>query len=813
MNYNHNLVEKKWLKYWKNNKTYDFVFQPNKPKFYVLDMFPYPSGKGLHVGHIKGYTATDVISRYKKSCGFNVIHPIGYDAFGLPAEQFAILTNEHPSTFTQKNIENFRKQLERMGFDYNPNLEINTTDPNYYHWTQWIFNQLYKKGLAKLDNIEVNWCEKLGTVLADEEVITDENGNKVSERGFYPVIKKIMRQWVLKITQYADSLLDGLNEINWPNSIKKMQQDWIGKNDGIIIDFNVHNSSDKISIFTTRSDTIFGVTFIVISPEHPLINKIVTKHQKHFVDEYIQQYKNNSIATNHEQQKIKTGVFTGSYAIHPITKKLIPIWIGDYVLKNYGTGAIMAVPAHDAQDNKFASKYNLKINCVVLPTIGINSNFNNCYEGDGVHINSSFINGLYNEEAIKKINEYIVKNKIGKIVTVYRLRDWIFSRQRYWGEPFPILFDESNQVYLIEDLPVILPEMKTFTPNKDGLPPLANANKWTNVIIDNKLYKRELNTMPQWAGSCWYYLAYLMKIGMNKSEYLPINSEKAKKMFDHFLPVDIYVGGQEHAVLHLLYARFWHRFLYDIGIVSTPEPFMRLINQGMILNSDGTKMSKSKGTLINPDDICESHGADTLRLYEMFMGPITASLIWNSNNLDGMRKWIERVWNLFHKIEIYEVDEAKDENLKIAYHSFVNKSINFLEKFEFNLMISEMMIFVNQCYKILKIPKKYLEGFLTFLSFICPFISEELNEFIGNKNSVTTLLIPKANPNLLISNKVIISCMINGKFRGSNEFDINVTQNEVVIFFSKYEKTKIYLENKKIKKIIFIPNKIVSFII
>lgn len=808
MKYNHNLVEQKWLASWDANKLYNFVNQPDKPKFYVLDMFPYPSGKGLHVGHVKGYTATDIISRYKNACGFNVIHPIGFDAFGLPAEQFAIKTNEHPATFTQQNVDNFKRQLKMMGFNYSPNLEINTTDPKYYKWTQWIFNQLYKHGLAEIADMDVNWCEALGTVLANEEVLLDEHGNRVSERGSYPVVTKKMRQWVLKITKYADKLLQGLDEINWTDSIKKMQRNWIGKSTGALIDFKVENQDVKLTVFTTRPDTIFGVSFLAIAHDHDLIDKLVSDQQKPLVEQYIKTYETNA-NNKSEQANTKLGVFTGSYVINPVTKKPIPVWIGNHVLRNYGTGVVMATPAHDLRDYEFAKKYDLPI----VNVIEHQGELSSAYCGDGKHINSDFLNGLNIEQANQKVIAYLEEKNLGKQATVYKLRDWIFSRQRYWGEPFPVLFDESNQVFLVEDLPVVLPEMTSFAPNPDGLPPLANATKWTNVIIDDKLYHRETNTMPQWAGSCWYYLAYLMKIGAPENEYWPIDSNEAKAMFARFLPVDIYVGGQEHAVLHLLYARFWHRFLYDINVVPTPEPFMQLINQGMILNADGTKMSKSKGTLINPDDICNSHGADTLRLYEMFMGPITASLGWSDERLDGSRKWLERVWALFHKIKIVNDDESDNQELVFAYHTFVKKATQYLDHQEFNLLISEMMIFINACYKVEAVPKAYLEGFVTILGFVCPFIAEELNEFIGNSSSIVYNKMPVANQNLLVVNQMSISCMVNGKFKASAEFDLQATQEEIQTYFLNQPKVQALVENKPLKKVIYIKGKAISFIV
>ncbi|QZX48826.1 leucine--tRNA ligase [Mycoplasma sp. E35C] len=803
--YNHNLIEKKWQKVWSDNNTYRFDIDKSKQKYYVLDMFPYPSGKGLHLGHVKAYMATDVISRWKNALGYNVLRPIGWDAFGLPAEQYAIQTNNHPALFTQENINNFRKQLQTLGFNYDYRLEVDTTNPNYFKWTQWIFKKLYEHDLAYQADIEVNWCEKLGTVLANEEVLTDENGNKVSERGSHPVVKKKMRQWVLKITKFADALIDDLEEINWPNSIKAMQTNWIGKSTGATIKFDVEGlDNQQIEVFTSRADTLFGVSFIALSFDHELIKQKLITNKNHHIEEFIK--------TNSADQTVRyVGIDSKYHAIHPITKKKIPIYIADYIISDYGTGAIMGVPAHDERDFNFANKYNIEIIPVILAD-------NYPCLIDAPHINSDFINGLNNQDAINKMIEYLEANKLGAKKTSYKLRDWIFSRQRYWGEPFPVVFDENNNPHLIPDseLPLKLPDLKDFSPNMDGKPPLSKADDaWLHPIINNQKYTRETNTMPQWAGSCWYFLGYILKLlDINKTHldqnYIDLNSPQAKELFDHFMPVDLYVGGQEHAVLHLLYARFWYKFLHQIGVVSSKEPFYQLMNQGMVLSEDGSKMSKSKGNIVNPDDLVLSHGADSVRTHIMFMGPLGASLAWSSKSLNGTRKFLERVYNLFDKVEI---NDQPSEALNYDYHNFLKKTNEHLENFEFNLVVSEMMIFINACYKQQQVNKEMLKNFLIVLSFYAPFLAEELNHKLNNQELIFNMRLAKWDDKYLVKNQVAISCSVNGKFKLVNEFNIDASEQEVADYFLNQEVIKKQTQDKQIVKTIFVPNKIINFII
>ncbi|WP_270284862.1 leucine--tRNA ligase, partial [Enterococcus lactis] len=633
MSYNHKEIEKKWQKYWAKTNTFNTHDDPEKPKFYALDMFPYPSGQGLHVGHPEGYTATDILSRVKRSQGYNVLHPMGWDAFGLPAEQYALDTGNDPAEFTQKNIETFRRQINSLGFSYDWNREVNTTDPEYYKWTQWIFTKLYEKGLAYEAEVAVNWVPELGTVISNEEVIDGK-----SERGGYDVVRKPMRQWMLKITAYADRLLDDLELVDWPESIKEMQRNWIGRSVGANIEFKVAGTDKSYTVFTTRPDTLFGATYSVLAPELDLVREITTPEQKAAVEAYIEETAKKSDLKRTDLAKEKTGVFTGAYAINPVNGKEIPIWIADYVLASYGTGAIMAVPAHDERDFEFAQTFGLEI----LPVIEGGDVQKAAYTEDGTHINSEFLDGMNKQEAIDKMNEWLEENGVGKKEVSYRLRDWLFSRQRYWGEPIPIIHWEDGTVTAVpeEELPLRLPKTKNIKPSGTGESPLANIEEWVNVVdpVTGKKGRRETNTMPQWAGSSWYYLRYIDP--HNKKELA--DYEKLKR----WLPVDIYIGGAEHAVLHLLYARFWHKFLYDIGVVPTKEPFQKLYNQGMILGENNEKMSKSRGNVVNPDDVVETYGADTLRMYEMFMGPLDASIAWSENGLEGSRKFLDRVWRL-----------------------------------------------------------------------------------------------------------------------------------------------------------------------
>lgn len=800
--YNHNLFEKKWQKYWIENNTYKFVDRSNTKKFYALDMFPYPSGQGLHVGHPKGYTATDIVSRFKVHQGYDVLHPIGWDAFGLPAEQYALQTGNHPKEFTNKNIDNFRRQLQSLGFCFDYSKEVNTTDPKYYKWTQWIFSKLFENGLAEIKDVDVNWCENLGTVLSNEEVLIVD-GKMVSERGSHPVIKRPMRQWVFKITQYADKLLDGLSDLDWPESLKSIQKKWIGKSVGAMIKFS-SDKNIKFEVFTTRPDTIYGVTYLAIAPEHPLLKKLVTKENQIEINKYVELSKAKTEILRKEN-KDKTGLFTGSYAINPFNNKQIPIYVADYVLIDHGTGIVMGVPAHDERDYEFAKKFNLPITYV------IECEQDGAYTKDGKHIHSDFLNGKSNLEASKSVLDYLVKNKIGYSHTTYKLKDWLFSRQRYWGEPFPIVFDKNNKPTLIKELPVLLPHIENIKLSHTGESPLVNDTKWMHVKINGKEYIRESNTMPQWAGSCWYYLGYLLK--KSNGSYIDLDSKEAFEIFKNWLPVDLYIGGQEHAVLHLLYARFWHRFLYDIGIVPTKEPFQKIINQGMILGENGEKMSKSRGNVINPDDIVRTHGADSLRMYEMFMGPITASLPWTDNGLNGIRKWLDRVYRLFEEeqINLIEVDKTNKE-LVFAYNNFIKKITSCIEKQNFNVGISEMMIFINECYKNKSIPKEYLCGFLVVLSCYAPHLSEELWSKFHN-TSIFKAPWPSYDETKLVKSTISIPIQENGKLRDIMEVNVGDDKETVIALAMSREKVKAFINNREIKKVIYVPNKILNIIL
>ncbi|WP_412031991.1 leucine--tRNA ligase [Malacoplasma muris] len=799
--YNHNLNDKKWIEYWKSNKTYKFVDEKNNnKKMYILDMFPYPSGSGLHVGHPKGYTFTDVISRYKKMNGYNILHPMGWDAFGLPAEQYALENKKHPSEFTNKNIEKFKNQLISLGYCYDFEKEVNTTDPQFYRWTQWIFVQLYKKGLAEIKDIDVNWCEALGTVLADEEVLTDSKGNKVSERGKHPVIKKPMKQWVLKITKYADKLIDELELTDWPIGLKNIQTNWIGRSFGININLKIENDNRDIKVFTSRSDTIFGVTFIGVSIDHYLVKDLIKSDNnlKNFIDKIasIKEYERNKIENE------KNGYFLNKYAIHPFTNKKIPIYVTDYVLSNYGNGAIMGVPAHDERDFLFAKKYK-------LPIIKVIENENECYCGDGKHINSDFINGLNIAMAIEQVNEKIIAAKIGNKQVNYKLKDWLFSRQRYWGEPFPVLFDDNGNIIIEENLPLTLPNTNNISPSGDGQSPLANLSSWVNVEIGGKKYKRETNTMPQWAGSCWYFLGYILK--KDDGTYIPLNSSEAFELFKKWMPVDLYVGGQEHAVLHLLYSRFWYKFLYDIEIVPNKEPFQKIINQGMILRN-GEKMSKSKGNVVNPDDIVKDYGADTLRLYELFMGPISASLEWMDDGVFGIYKWVQRVYRLFETKEI--IENVNNVELTSKYNEFLKNVTQKIEDYDLNLAISEMMIFINECYKADKLDINQMHNFIKVLSCFAPFVAEEINfSFLKNKESLFFSSWPKYDETKIIKKDLNIPIQINGKIRDILISPNNITEDQVYQLAVKLPKIAQHLEGKTIVKKIYVKDKILNLIV
>jgi leucyl-tRNA synthetase len=805
LSYNHLKIEKKWQNYWKDNKSFKTKDDFSMPKYYALDMFPYPSGAGLHVGHPEGYTATDIISRYKRMNGFNVLHPMGWDAFGLPAEQYALETGKDPRDFTNKNIQIFKTQLQSLGFSYDWDREINTSDPKYFKWTQWIFTKLYERGLAEIKDIEVNWCHNLGTVLANEEVLIVD-GKMVSERGQHPVIKKPMKQWVLKITEYAERLLEDLEGLDWPESVKDMQRNWIGKSEGAKVTFKVANTNYDFEVFTTRADTLFGATYCVLSPEHPLVLKIASEEQKEEVLKYIDFAKAKTDLDRTDLNKEKTGVFLGAYAINPINHKKIPIWIADYVLSSYGTGAIMAVPGHDSRDYEFAKKFGIEIIQVLEGDMSLGY-----YDGDGIHINSGFINGTDKKTGNEMVIKYLNDKGLGYADVNYKLRDWIFSRQRYWGEPFPVIFWEDGTVEILskEKLPLELPVLEKVTLSKTGESPLVNAKDWVEVERADKVKgRRETNTMPQWAGSCWYYIGYLLK---HDDNYLDLSSPEVQKMINYWLPVDLYIGGTEHAVLHLLYSRFWHKVLYDCGIVKTKEPFQKLFNQGMILGEDNEKMSKSKGNVINPDDIVDEFGADTLRLYEMFMGPLEATKAWSTKGVEGLRRFLERVYRLYTEISVV-TEENKD--LEKVYHQTVKKVTYDYENLKFNTAISQMMIFINECYKNPNIPLEYLKGFLILLNPVAPHITEELNEVIlGSSRSLAYAKWPKWDEEKLVEDLVTLVIQVNGKIR--DKFDIEVGADEATVkkVVLEREKIKTLLEGTTVKKIIVVPNKIVNIVV
>ena len=807
MVYNHRVIEKKWQKYWDENKTFKTLDDHTKEKFYALDMFPYPSGAGLHVGHPEGYTATDILSRYKRANGYNVLHPMGWDAFGLPAEQYALDTGHDPRDFTKTNIDTFRRQIKELGFSYDWDREVNTTDPKYYKWTQWIFKKLYEKGLAYVDEVPVNWCPALGTVLSNEEVIDGK-----SERGGHPVERRPMRQWVLKITEYAEQLIDDLDILDWPESLKAMQRNWIGKSVGAEIDFKIEGTNKEFTVFTTRADTVFGVSYCVLAPEHKLVEEIVTEGQRAAVEEYLDIVKRKSDLERTDLNKDKTGVFTGAYAINPVNGEKVELWIADYVLASYGTGAVMAVPAHDERDYEFATKFNLPITAVVED----NGEVVVPFFGDGKHINSDFINGLNNEEAIAKVIEFLEGNKVGRSKVTYKLRDWLFSRQRYWGEPIPIIHWEDGTMTTVPDseLPLLLPETDNIKPSGTGESPLANIEEWLNVVDPEtgKKGKRETNTMPQWAGSCWYYLRYIDP----HNDEMFADPEKLK----YWLPVDVYIGGAEHAVLHLLYARFWHKVLYDLGLVPSREPFQKLFNQGMILaeGKDGRpeKMSKSKGNVVNPDDIIVSHGADTLRVYEMFMGPLDASIAWSENGLDGSRRFLDRVYRLFVDEETGKVnDKVQDkdnEELEVSYNYTIKKVSEDIEILGFNTAISQLMVFVNDCYKAEYIPRKYALGFIQLLAPFAPHLAEEMWEVYGNTESISYVPWPTFDESKLVSDTVEIVVQLMGKVKAKLDVKKDLTPAELEQIVLANEEVKELIEGKQVMKVIVVPGRLVNIV-
>ena len=798
MGYDYQNIEKKWQKYWADHQTYFCdVYDFSKPKYYVLDMFPYPSGQGLHVGHPEGYTATDIVARMKRMKGFNVLHPMGFDAFGLPAEQFALKTGHHPKEFTYKNIDHFREQMQMLGFSYDWSKEIRTTDEDYYKWTQWIFLKMYEKGLAEVRYVPVNYCPDLGTVLANEEVIDGK-----SERGGFPVIRKPMRQWVLKITAYADKLLEGLDELDWPQSTLEMQRNWIGRSEGTEVDFKVKGTNYIFTVFTTRADTLFGCSYCVLAPEHPLVEKITTPEQKAAVDEYIKRCQTKSDIERTDLNKDKTGVFTGAYCINPINGEEVPVYIGDYVLASYGTGAVMAVPSHDQRDYEFAKKYNLPIRKVIEGDIS-----EKAYEGDGKHINSSFADGMNIAEAKKAITDKLIELKQGRRKVNYKLRDWLFSRQRYWGEPIPLIHMEDGTIRAVpeDELPLTLPEVDNFAPSREGESPLVHAKNWLEVTIDGMKGRRETNTMPQWAGSCWYYIRYI--------DPHNLKALADPKLIEHWLPVDLYIGGAEHAVLHLLYARFWHKFLYDIGVVKCKEPFKKLFHQGMILGENGEKMSKSRGNVINPDDIVKSYGADALRFYEMFMGPLEASLPWSNSGLDGAKRFLDRVYRLYSEKEF--TDKWSNENngeLDYSFNFLVKKVDHDFENLQFNTALAQMMVFINDCYKAKEIYVPYLKDFAKMLSCVCPHLGEELYQMTGETEIVDYQKWPTYDENKLVKQTITIGVQVNGKLRATIEIKVDQQEDEVKEIALNNEIIKGKLAGLEIKKVIVVKNKIVNIV-
>ena len=895
MSYNFLEIEKKWQNYWLENKVFKASNNSQKPKYYVLDMFPYPSGTGLHVGHPLGYIASDIISRFMRNKGFNVLHPMGFDSFGLPAEQYAVKTGQHPKTTTEKNILRFKDQLDNLGLSFDWDREIKTSDSNYYKWTQWIFLKLYNsyydkklnkaqpiekleipsnisqekmdefidsKRLAYVDVVDVNWCEELGTVLANEEVI-----GGLSERGGFPVIKKPMRQWVMRITDYADRLLEDLDDLEWPESIKLSQKNWIGKSEGAQIKFEV-DKKNFIEVFTTRPDTIYGATYLVLAPEHPLIPIITTTKNKKEIDQYIYQTSMKSDLERQESEKSKTGVFTGAYALNPMSKKKIPIWISDYVLYSYGTGAIMAVPAHDERDYEFAKKFNLEITRVIEGGEDVD-----CHTGNGKIINSENYNGLDNQEFKIIAVDFLEKQKKGEKKVNYKLRDWIFTRQRYWGEPIPILYDgEKKKDLEYEDLPLKLPEVESYLPTKDGSSPLARNKNWVTVQKDGKKYLRETNTMPQWAGSCWYFLRFLDPL--NDNEFAN------KDIIKYWMPVDLYIGGAEHAVLHLLYARFWHKVLFDLSLVNTSEPFKKLVNQGMILGNsafihrikntndfisfdlinehetqkihvdismvdeknnldikklqksnpefedvnfiyeksfivsrDIEKMSKSRYNVVSPDEICKKYGADTLRLYEMFLGPIDQSKPWNTSGITGVFSFLNKFWNLFHTNGKFHVNDEKpnDQVLK-AYHKVVKKVNSDIENFSFNTSVSAFMICINELSSLGCKSKDILSNLCILLSPFAPHICEELWSLLGNKTSISYEKFPVHDEKYLIESMIEYPVSFNGKLRFKINLSASLKPNEVEDIIKNHQSTEKYLNGNSIKKIIFVPKKIINIV-
>ena len=808
--YDHKSIESKWQTYWEENSTFRTEENSDRPKYYVLDMFPYPSGQGLHVGHPLGYIATDIVARFKRMNGFNVLHPMGWDAFGLPAEQHALETGTHPAKTTAANIENYRRQLKMLGFSFDWDREINTTDPDYYKWTQWIFIQLYKKGLAYQAEVPVNWCPVLGTVLANEEVIDGK-----SERGEHPVFRVPMRQWMLKITEYADRLLDGLDDLDWPDSVKELQRNWIGRSEGAEVIFQLPSIKKEITIFTTRPDTLFGATYMVLAPEHPLVKELTSPDILKVVTDYIENASRKSELDRTEMAKEKTGVYLGANAINPANEQEIPIWISDYVLMSYGTGAIMAVPGHDQRDWEFAKSFELPIVEVVSGgKINEEAFVDNV---DGILVNSSTqdnsfsLNDLKVPDAIQKISSWLVENGKGRSAVNYKLRDWLFSRQRYWGEPIPILHDSDDNTIPVreEELPVNLPEVESYQPTGTGKSPLAHVSSWVEVSDGDKTYLRETNTMPQWAGSCWYYLRFIDP--QNKEEVW------SKEKESYWMPVDLYIGGQEHAVLHLLYARFWHHVLYDLDLVSTKEPFNRLFNQGMIQGEDGSKMSKSGGNAINPDEIVESTGADALRLFEMFMGPLDKAKPWSTTGLQGSHRFLKRIWRMFDSenggMKITNADPAEDKKLYKLLHRTIMKVTNDVENLRFNTAISALMTLGNKMKSRMSVSRSNAESFILMISPFVPHIAEEIWRRLGHTETIVYEQWPEFDELLAREDLITIAVQVNGKLRGEFQVDNDIDVEILEQTAKELPEIQKWTDGKEILKVVVVPNRLVNIVI
>ncbi len=795
--FDYKTIEKKWQKFWEDNETFKTdVNDFSKPKFYALDMFPYPSGVGLHAGHPEGYTATDVVSRYKRMKGFNVLHPMGFDSFGLPAEQYAIQTGNHPAGFTQKNIDHFTEQLKGLGFSYDWSKVVSTSDPDYYKWTQWIFKQLFLDGYARCVEMPVNWCEELGCVLANDEVIDGK-----SERGGYPVIRKNMKQWIIDIPAYAEKLLANLDTLDWPESTKEIQRNWIGKSIGAEVKFKIDGTDEDFTVFTTRCDTLFGATYCVLSPEHPLVDKITAADKKAEVEAYKKECASKSEMERTELNKDKTGVFIGAYAINPVNEKKIPIWISDYVLMTYGTGAIMAVPAHDERDYDFAKKFGIDI----IPVLEGGDISKEAWTKDGIHINSGFMDGLNKEDAINAMLEWLEARGIGRKKVNYKLREWIFARQRYWGEPIPVIHYEDGTVGVLddEDLPLILPELDDYGPSKTGAP-LDKATDWVNVEYHGKKGKRETSTMPGSAGSSWYFLRYID--AHNDKEFADY------KLLEHWMPVDLYIGGPEHAVGHLLYSRMWNNYLYDKGLVPCAEPFQKLVHQGYILGSNGIKMGKRfPEYVVNPSDIVERYGADTLRLYEMFMGPLEADKPWSTQGIEGAHRWLERVYRLMTDKE--KIVDTNDGKLDYSYNFTVKKVSEDIENLRLNTAISQMMIFINDCYKEDHVYKEYAVNFVQMLSVFAPHLGCEMYEMLTGKQDLAYRSWPEYDESKLVVEEKEIAVQVNGKVRAKFNISANASDEELYQTALQQENVKKYTDGNEIKKHFVIRGRVVNIVI